>query len=61
MRFRPEALYMQPASGRLYHPAPERTGGVGLVRSALAFELSANFSYHGDTPTSFVWEGHTHN
>ncbi|XP_041937759.1 UPF0598 protein C8orf82 homolog [Alosa sapidissima] len=58
VEFRPEALYMRPASGRLYHPAPERTGGVGLVRSALAYELSASFLYRGDTPTHFLWEGH---
>ncbi|XP_062382698.1 UPF0598 protein C8orf82 homolog [Sardina pilchardus] len=60
VRFRPDSLYMAPASGRLYHPAAERTGGVGLVRSALAYELSAHFLYRGSTPTHFLWEGHTH-
>lgn len=64
--FRPEALYMHPASGRVYHPCPERTGGVGLVRSALAIELSPFFVYPPESsqsgqPTHFLWgeEKHT--
>uniref|UniRef100_A0A8C7C464 Leucine rich repeat containing 24 n=1 Tax=Neovison vison TaxID=452646 RepID=A0A8C7C464_NEOVI len=43
--FEPARLLPLAANGRLYHPAPERAGGVGLVRSALAFELSACFEY----------------
>lgn len=62
--FRPEALYMHPASGRVYHPCSERGGGVGLVRSALAIELSSAFVYDGDRgtgqPTHFEWGGETH-
>ncbi|XP_031725525.1 UPF0598 protein C8orf82 homolog isoform X1 [Anarrhichthys ocellatus] len=58
--FRPEALYMHPVSGRVYHPCSER--GVGLVRSALAIELSPFFVYaseHGQSgqPTHFIWGG----
>ncbi|NXF71801.1 CH082 protein, partial [Sclerurus mexicanus] len=34
--FQPERLVVFPGNGRLYHPAPERAGGVGLVRSELA-------------------------
>ncbi|KAL2076747.1 hypothetical protein ACEWY4_027655 [Coilia grayii] len=61
VRFRPEALYMRPSSGRLYHPAPGRAGGVGLLRSALAFQLSASFLHAPDgRPTHFLWEGHQH-
>ncbi|XP_005395979.1 PREDICTED: UPF0598 protein C8orf82 homolog [Chinchilla lanigera] len=49
--FEPERLLPLAANGRLYHPAPERAGGVGLVRSALAFELSAHFEYPPGDPT----------
>lgn len=63
--FRPEALYMHPASGRLYHPCSERSGGVGLVRSALAIELSPSFIYEPERgqsgqPTHFLWRGQRH-
>uniref|UniRef100_A0A8C2HYK0 Chromosome 8 open reading frame 82 n=1 Tax=Cyprinus carpio TaxID=7962 RepID=A0A8C2HYK0_CYPCA len=43
--FCPESLFMHPVSGRVYHPGPERGGGVGLVRSALSIELSVHFEY----------------
>lgn len=57
--FRPEALFVDPASGRVYHPCPEQAGGVGLVSSALAGELSAAFVYRDDSgrPTHFRWRG----
>ncbi|GAA6231556.1 UPF0598 protein C8orf82 homolog [Lates japonicus] len=63
--FRPEALYMHPASGRLYHPCSERSGGVGLVRSALAIELSPFFVYapeqgQSGQPAHFLWGGQKH-
>lgn len=63
--FCPEALYMHPDSGRVYHPCTERAGGVGLVRSALAIELSPNFVYatdegHLGQPTQFRWGGTQH-
>ncbi|KAM9849016.1 UPF0598 protein C8orf82 homolog [Aulostomus maculatus] len=63
--FRPEALYMHPVSGRVYHPCSERTGGVGLVRSALAIELSPFFVYGAEQsqsgqPTHFLWAGQEH-
>ena len=63
--FRPEALFMHPVSGRVYHPCSERGGGVGLVRSALAIELSPFFVYapgHGQSgqPTHFLWGGQEH-
>ncbi|XP_006879468.1 PREDICTED: UPF0598 protein C8orf82 homolog [Elephantulus edwardii] len=48
--FEPERLLPLAANGRLYHPAPERAGGVGLVRSALAFELSTFFEYPPGAP-----------
>ncbi|XP_010870756.2 UPF0598 protein C8orf82 homolog [Esox lucius] len=63
--FHPESLYMHPSSGRVYHPCSERLGGVGLVRSALAMELSAFFSYlpeqgQSGQPTHFLWAGQRH-
>ncbi|KAM6962714.1 UPF0598 protein C8orf82 homolog [Aplochiton taeniatus] len=63
--FRPEAVYMHPASGRVYHPCSERLGGVGLVRSALAIELSPFFIYSPEggqsgQPTHFLWAGQEH-
>lgn len=63
--FLPEALYMHPVSGRVYHPCSERGGGVGLVRSALAIELSPFFVYaqedgQSGQPTHFLWGGHKH-
>ncbi|NWR55295.1 CH082 protein, partial [Bucorvus abyssinicus] len=58
--FRPESLVMAPENGRLYHAAPARAGGVGLVRSALALEWSPGFEYSeglAQPPTHFNWEG----
>lgn len=58
--FEPERLLPLATNGRLYHPAPERAGGVGLVRSALAFELSACFEYPpgaSAVPSHVHWQG----
>ncbi|XP_076634833.1 UPF0598 protein CG30010 isoform X1 [Colletes latitarsis] len=57
--FQPERLYMSVQSGRVYHPAPEKAGGIGLVRSKIAIEFSSLFSFekgeeHG--PTHFLWK-----
>ncbi|XP_078046139.1 UPF0598 protein CG30010 [Augochlora pura] len=57
--FEPEKLYMNIQNGRVYHPAPERAGGIGLVRSKIAIELSTLFNFekgedHG--PTHFLWK-----
>ena len=57
--FQPSKLCMLPQSGRLYHPAPERTGGIGLIKSQLTIELSPRFVYDGmnpdrDCPTHFM-------
>lgn len=47
--FEPEKMCMfpksGPKSGRLYHPAPKKVGGVGLIRSVLALELSTKFMF----------------
>ncbi|XP_041342289.1 UPF0598 protein C8orf82 homolog isoform X1 [Pyrgilauda ruficollis] len=58
--FQPGMLAVFPENGRLYHPAPEKVGGVGLVRSALAEELSSEFRFEDGPekpPTHFWWEG----
>ena len=51
---------MLPKSGRVYHPAPDYVGGVGLIKSSLAIELSSNFVHKVgaamvDPPTHFKW------
>ncbi|NXC23186.1 CH082 protein, partial [Corythaeola cristata] len=61
--FRPQSLAVSPENGRLYHPAPEKAGGVGLVRSALALEWSPFLEYGrgpAQPPTHFTWEGRRH-
>ncbi|KAJ7338223.1 hypothetical protein JRQ81_010928 [Phrynocephalus forsythii] len=61
--FQPEKLLMSPENGRLYHPGPEKAGGVGLVKSSLAFELSPCFQYDrgpGQPPTHFHWQNTRH-
>lgn len=58
--FEPARLLPLAANGRLYHPAPERAGGVGLVRSALASELSAAFECgpgEPALPSHVRWQG----
>lgn len=58
--FEPARLLPLADNGRLYHPAPECAGGVGLVRSALAFELSACFEYAPgatELPSHVRWQG----
>lgn len=57
--FVPDKIYMLPTTGRVYHPAEDKYGGIGLVRSKLAIELSKNFEFqNGDSkpPTHFRWK-----
>ncbi|KAK1125743.1 hypothetical protein K0M31_005291 [Melipona bicolor] len=57
--FQPDKIYMDVQSGRVYHPAPEKAGGIGLVRSKIAIELSPLFSFDkGEEygPTHIIWE-----
>ena len=46
--FEPENVCMLPISGRVYHPASERLGGVRLIKSSLAIELSQYFEFEND-------------
>lgn len=60
--FEPEKVCMLPESGRIYHPGPEKVGGVALIKSSLAIELSPYFEYRkgtqdNDPPTHFNWKG----
>lgn len=63
--FKPESLCMFPRTGRVYHEARERFGGIGLIKSSLAIELSTGFRFDDQInstdhdgasfPTRFVW------
>ncbi|KAL3280884.1 hypothetical protein HHI36_004112 [Cryptolaemus montrouzieri] len=63
IKFHPEKILMNPESGRVYHPAPERAGSIGLVRSKLAIELSKSFNFQNgesNPPTHFNFMGTTY-
>nr|XP_002735137.2 PREDICTED: UPF0598 protein C8orf82 homolog [Saccoglossus kowalevskii] len=61
VKFEPEKLCMLPQSGRVYHPAKLKVGGVGLIKSSLAIEISKHFEFGlaGEyaPPTHFHWKG----
>lgn len=46
-------------NGRVYHRGPERQGGVGLVASKLAIQLSKNFEFtqEHERPVAYVHNG----
>lgn len=63
VKFEPEKVIMLPETGRVYHPAPERAGSVGLVRSKLAIEFSKHFTFDNgehQPPTKFTWDDQTY-
>jgi len=57
--FQPEQVVMLPETGRVYHIGPANGGGVGLLKSSLAIELSKYFEFAdgGSVPSHFVWQG----
>lgn len=58
IKFEPRKIFMLPESGRVYHPAPERAGSIGLVRSKLAIEFSSKFKFANgeeNPPTQFTF------
>lgn len=58
MKFEPNKVYMSPDSGRVYHPAEEQYGNIGLIRSKMAIEFSKHFEFElGEQkpPTHFTW------
>ncbi|CAH2008223.1 unnamed protein product [Acanthoscelides obtectus] len=62
-KFIPEKIFMLPDTGRVYHPAPEKVGGIGLVRSKLAIEFSKHFEFDNgedNPPTKFTYESVTY-
>lgn len=49
---------MSPQSGRVYHPAENVYGNIGLIRSKLAIEFSKYFEFESGEhapPTHFTW------
>lgn len=63
LKFEPEKVFMLPETGRVYHPAPEKAGSIGLVRSKLAIEFSKHFKFDNgehEPPTQFTWDGATY-
>lgn len=57
--FQPNKLWMDVENGRVYHPANEQHGSIGLVSSRTAIEFSKMFIYdtdkHNYVPTHFMW------
>lgn len=54
---------MSPDTGRVYHPAKDQYGGIGLVRSKLAIEFSSSFEFERgekESPTHFTWDNVRH-
>ncbi|EDO32465.1 predicted protein [Nematostella vectensis] len=65
VEFQPSKICMLPESGRVYHPGPEKAGGIGLIKSSLAISLSSYFEYKAgssdeDPPSHFNWNGELH-
>ncbi|XP_005092095.1 UPF0598 protein CG30010 [Aplysia californica] len=62
--FEPINVCMFPHTGRVYHPAPAKYGGIGLIKSSLAIELSKYFDFEeGDEtqpPSHFTWNSSRH-
>ncbi|XP_022659952.1 UPF0598 protein CG30010-like [Varroa destructor] len=53
--FQPETLCMVAKNGRVYHRGPPRQGGVGLVASKLAIQLSKNFEFADNQGTAIAY------
>ena len=63
--FQPGSLCMVAGSGRVYHPAPDRAGGAGLVadRLSILWTGQQRFTFgNGEEspPTGFHWQGREH-
>lgn len=63
--FEPQKLCMLPRNGRVYHPAPNRVGGAGILKTSLAIEISSCFSFENGTdeetpPSHFLWKGESY-
>ncbi|XP_075167116.1 UPF0598 protein CG30010 [Haematobia irritans] len=62
--FQPDHIYMNPETGRVYHPYPkDKVGSIGLIRSKLSIELSKYFEFeHGEQngPSHIWWKDTKH-
>jgi len=61
--FQPAKICMVPNTGRVYHPGPVLSGGIGLISDKLSIEWTSEHRFrfdHGEEspPTSFTWEDH---
>lgn len=59
VNFEPNKIYMNPESGRVYHPAIAKYGSIGLIRSKLAIQFSKHFLFETENcgPNEFTWNG----
>lgn len=58
-KFEPGRIFMLPDTGRVYHPAADKAGSIGLVRSKLAIQFSKYFTFENgesNQPTHFMFE-----
>ncbi|KNC21108.1 UPF0598 protein [Lucilia cuprina] len=58
--FQPTKVYMNPETGRVYHPAWPKVGNIGLIRSKLSIELSKYFEFEEgehNAPSHIWWKG----
>ncbi|XP_005188574.1 UPF0598 protein CG30010-like [Musca domestica] len=58
--FEPQKIYMNPETGRVYHPySLAKVGSIGLIRSKLSIELSKYFEFENGEqqgPTHIWWK-----
>ncbi|KAG5871955.1 UPF0598 protein [Gonioctena quinquepunctata] len=62
-KFQPNKVIMLPETGRVYHPAPEKVGSIGLIGSKLAIEFSKYFRFdngESNPPTHFTFANVTY-
>ena len=58
VNFEPERICMLPNTGRVYYPCSVDLGGVGLVKSSIAIDISKHFDFdqgEDNSPTHFNW------
>jgi len=58
--FEPEKICMTPSTGRIYHPGPEKTGGIGLLGDKLGILWTSEKRFvfengEDNPPTQFIW------
>jgi len=62
VNFEPEKICMMPSTGRVYHPGPEKTGGIGLLSDKLGIRWTSEKRFvfgngEENAPTHFDWNG----